>query len=73
MEPSFVNAPTAPPRGDEGQDTSSLVGKRVGPGGIFELQTRAAVGGMGEIWAAWMHDTRNPRRVAVGATRAISR
>lgn len=65
MEPSFVNAPTVLPRPGEGGDTSWLVGRRIGPGGIFELQTRAAIGGMGEIWAAWMHDARDPRRVAI--------
>ena len=65
MEPSFVNAPTVLPRPGAGGDTSWLVGRRIGPGGIFELQSRAAIGGMGEIWAAWMHDPRGPRRVAI--------
>jgi serine/threonine protein kinase len=44
---------------------SSLRGRRVGRDGLFELQQAHAQGGMGEVWAAWMHDPHAPRRVAV--------
>ncbi|MEY3230260.1 MAG: hypothetical protein RL689_349, partial [Planctomycetota bacterium] len=40
-------------------------GMRIGRDGAIELQSPVARGGMGEVWAAWLHDPRTPRRIAV--------
>lgn len=56
--------PSGPPPG-EPATRLTLRGLRVGRGDAIELQAPVARGGMGEVWAAWLHDPRTPRRIAV--------
>jgi serine/threonine protein kinase len=56
--------PSGPPPG-ELPGHSLPRGMRIGRDNAIELQSPVARGGMGEIWAAWLHDPRTPRRIAV--------
>ncbi len=56
--------PSGPPSGGHAGQSIPR-GLRIGRGGAIELQALIGRGGMGEVWAAWLHDPRTPRRIAV--------
>ena len=56
--------PSAAPSGEQ-PGCSPPRGLRIGRDAAIELQAPVARGGMGEVWAAWLHDPRAPRRIAV--------
>ena len=68
MSQTPSQAPTKDPSGAPSGETAGPSfprGLRIGRDGAIELQAPVARGGMGEVWAAWLHDPRTPRRIAV--------
>ena len=65
MEPSLVSETRIDFAPSGVGSMHDLIGRRIGPDGLFELQSKELSLEDADVWAAWMHDPRQPRRVAV--------